>query len=132
MSFCKLELKPGSQPRASNPIRALGNKDEEMTKKSKGFLDNGWMVRFESAWVARGFLVLKPGTNKWRLVIDYRYLNSCLEAHEFSLPVIEYLLQGQAGNHLWTLLDPEDGFHQMPLLEECRHLTAFFTPAGTF
>ena len=29
-------------------------------------------------------------------------------------------------------MDLEDGFHQMPLLEECRHLTAFCTPAGTF
>ena len=46
--------------------------------------------------------------------------------------MIEDLLQGQAENHLWTLLDLEDGFHQMPLLEKCRHLTAFCTPAGTF
>ena len=46
--------------------------------------------------------------------------------------MIEDLLQGQAGNHLWTLVDLEDGFHQVPLLEECRHLTAFCTPAGTF
>ena len=35
--------------------------------------------------------------------MDYRYLNSCLEGHEFPLPVIGDLLQGQAGNHLWTL-----------------------------
>ena len=101
-----------------------------MNKKIKGFLDKGWIVRSHSAWVARGFLVPKPGTNKWRLVIDYRHLHVCLEGHEFPLPVIEGLPQGQAGNHLWTLLDLEDGFHQMPLLEECRHLTAFCTPQG--
>ena len=76
-------------------------------------------------------MVPKPGSNKWRLVIHYRYLNSCLEEHEFPLPVIEDLLGGQAGNHLWTLLDLENRFHQMPLLEECRHLTTFCTPAGT-
>ena len=132
MSFCILELKPGSQPRACDPIRAVGIKEQEMNKKIKGFLYKGWIVRSHSAWVARGFLVPKPGTNKWSLVIDYRYPNSCLQGHEFPLPMIEDLLQGQAGNHLWTLLDLEDGFHQMPLLEECRHLTAFCTPAGTF
>ena len=103
-----------------------------MNKKIKGFLVKGLIVRSHSAWVARGFLVPKPGTNKWRLLIDYRYLNSCLEGHEFPLPVFEDLLQGQAGNHLSTLLDREDGFHQMPLLEECRNSTAFCTPAGTF
>ena len=131
-SSCKLGLKPGSQPRACNSIRALGINEEEVNKRIKGFLDKRWIVRSHSACVARGFLVSKPGTNKWRLVIDYRHLNSCLEGHEFPLPVIEDLLQGQAGNHLWTLLDLEDGFHQMPLLGKCRHLTALCTPTGTF
>ena len=35
MSFCNLEWKPGSQPRACNPIRAAGIKEEEMNKKIK-------------------------------------------------------------------------------------------------
>ena len=103
-----------------------------MNKNIKGFLYKGWIVRSHSAWVARGFLVRKPGTNKWSLVIDYRYPNPCLQGNEFPLPVIEDLLQGQAGNHIWTLLHLEDGFHQMPPFEERRHLTAFCTPAGTF
>ena len=33
--LCKLELKPGSQPRGCNPIRAVGSKEEEMNKISK-------------------------------------------------------------------------------------------------
>ena len=85
-----------------------------MATKITGFLDKGWIVRFHSTCVARGFLVPKRATNKWRLVIAYRCLNSCLQRHEFPLPVIEEVLQNQAGNHLWTLLDLEDGFHQMP------------------
>ena len=125
VSLCKFELKPGSQPPACNPIRAVGIKEEIMNQKIKGFVDKGCIVRSHSAWVARGFLVPKPGTNKWRLVIDSRYLYSCLEGHEFQPQVIEDILQVQAGNHLWTLPDLEDGFHQMPLLEECRHPTAF-------
>ena len=102
-----------------------------MNKRIKEFLAKGWIVRSQSAWVARGFLARKPGTKKWRWVIDYWYLNPCLEVHEFPLPLIERLLQGQAGNHLWTLLDLDNGFHKIPSLEECRHLTAFCTPAGT-
>ena len=38
VGFCKLELKPGSQPRACNPIRAVGIKEKEMNKKSKDSL----------------------------------------------------------------------------------------------
>ena len=116
--FCKLELKPGSQPRACDPVWAVGIEEEESNKSIKGFLDKGWIVGSQSAWVARGFLVTKPGTNKRRFVIDSRYLNSCLGGDEFPLPVMEDLFQGQAGYHLWTLLDLVDGFHQMTLLEE--------------
>ena len=79
-----------------------------------------------------GFQCQNPGVNKSRLVIDYRYLNSCLEGHEFLLLVIEDLLQRQHGNHLWTILDLEEGFHQMPLTEESRPLTAFCTPWGVY
>ena len=47
-------------------------------------------------------------------------MNTQLHGHEFPLPVIEDMLLTQQGNRLWTLLDLEDGFHQMPLSEESR------------
>ena len=77
--------------------------------------------------VARAFLVPKPG-GKWRLVIDYRHLNSCLEGKSFPLPVIEDQLTNEQGNFLYSLIDLEDGFHQMHLEEDSKHLTEFCTP----
>ena len=41
VSFFKLELKPGSQRRACNPIQAQGIQEGEMSKRIKGFLDKG-------------------------------------------------------------------------------------------
>ena len=55
-----------------------------------------------------------------------------LPGHEFPLPVIEDMLLRQQGNRMWTLLDLEDGFHQMPLSEDSRQYTAFYTPWGVF
>ena len=86
----------------------------------------------QSHWVSRGFLLPKPGTNKWRLVIDYRYVNTQFRGCKFPLPVIEDLFVKQAGNQLWTLLDLKDGFHQMPLSDRSRQYTAFRTPSGVF
>ena len=43
----------------------------------------------------RGFLVPKPGVNRWTLLIDYRYLNPCIKGHEVPLPVFEDLLRGR-------------------------------------
>ena len=118
-----LEPKKHSKPVAFRPIRAVGLREEAVKEKIKGFEDQGWIEDSTSPWVARGFFVPKPGVNKWMLVIDCQYLNSCLEP----VPVIEDLLQRQHRCHLWTILDLEDGFHQMPLKEESRPLTAFCT-----
>ena len=43
------------------------------------------------------------------------------------MPAIEDLFVKQAGNQLWTLLDLEDGFLQMPLSECSSKYTAFCT-----
>ena len=59
-------------------------------------------------------------------------MNTQLRGCEFPLPVIDDLFVQQAGNQLWTLLNLEDGFHQMPLSECCRQYTAFCTPFWVF
>ena len=107
-------------------------REEALKEKVHGVEKRGWVEGCKSPWVAREFLLVKPGVNKWRLVIDYRYLNSCLEGHELPLPVIEDPLQRQHRNRSWTILGLEDGFHQMPLTDESRPLTAFCTPWGVY
>ena len=83
-------------------------------------------------WVARAFWVPKPGKNDWRLVIDYRHLNSRLKGNSFRLPAIEDLIANEEGNFFFTVIDFEDGSHQMHLEESSKHLSAFCTPFGIF
>ena len=65
-------------------------------------------------------------------MIDYRHLNSQIKDLPFPLPNIEDRLVDEGKNVLWTIFDLEDGFHQMPLTEESKKLTAFMTPWGVF
>ena len=123
--ICVLEPIPDAKPKADKPIRAVGLREGAMREQIKEFQEKGWIVPSQSHWVSWGFYVPKPGTKKWHLVIDYRYVNT-------QLPVIEDLFVKQARNQLWTLLDLEDGFHQMPLSERSRQYTAFCTPFGVF
>ena len=97
------------------------------------FLDRGYIVKSNdnTDWVSRAFLVPKPN-GKWRLVIDYRYVNTQLKGQNFPLPVIEDQLANQHGNVLWTLVDLEDGFHQMHLADESMHITSFITSFGVY
>ena len=130
----KLTLKEKhAGPRADKPMRAVGPKESALYDKVRGLLKEGMLRKAEEhqQWVARAFLVPKPG-GKWRLVIDYRHWNSCLEGNNFPLPVIEDQLANEQGNGLFSLIELEDEFHQMHLEEDSKHLTAFCNPFGVF
>ena len=66
--------------KAEKPIRMVGVKEEALFEEINTFMKRGmlWKCEGNPQWVARAFLVPKPG-GKWRLVIDYRHLDSCLE-----------------------------------------------------
>ena len=52
-------------------------------------ITNGWFEQSKSEWAAQAFLVTKPrssdGTKQWRLVVDYRYLNSQSKDYPYPL-----------------------------------------------
>ena len=129
----KLQLIPNAIPFSCKAIRTVGVREQVLYDKIKGFEEQGFIrkCRGSTEWVSRAFLVPKPN-GKWRLVIDYRYLNTQLKGLNFPLPVIEDQLARQEGNSVFSLVDLEDGFHQMHLEESSRSLTAFITPFGVY
>ena len=134
-STLRLDLLPEhAGSRADKPIRAVGEREKALWDKIVKFKDRGLLrdAKGQPQWVARGFLVPKPEKNDWRLVIDYRHLNSCLKGNSFPLPVIEDQIANQEGSFIFSIIDLEDGFHQMHLEESSKHLTAFCTPFGIF
>ena len=98
-----------------------------------GFINRGFVVPCSDKmdWMSRAFLVPKP-KGKWQLVIDYRWLISQLEGYNFPLPVIEDQIAKQRGRFTFTLVDLQDGFHQVRLAKGSQLLTAFITPFGTY
>ena len=46
--------------------------------------------------------------------------------------MIEDQLARQVGKSVFSLVDLEDGFHQMHLEPSCCHLAAFITPFGVY
>ena len=62
---------------------------------------------------AQAFFVQKAGENNWRMVIDYRYVNTVAKDFPYPSPVVEDLICKEAQNLLWSKFDLENGFHQM-------------------
>ena len=85
-------LKEGSKSRKCSPIRLAGVRDAAFRSLIHKFECRGMLKPSESERDARAFKVPKPGVNKRRLVIDYRYLNTCMSDDAHPLPVIEDLV----------------------------------------
>lgn len=66
------------------------------------------------------------------MVIDYRRVNSCMIPDSYPIPRLWSNIQNCAGRKWYIALDLHSGFWNVPVAEECKHLTAFITPMGLF
>ena len=66
------------------------------------------------------------------MCVDLRPLNSVLVRDNYPLPIIEDQLDLLEGKKYFTVLDLEDGFHQLRVAEDCVKYTSFVTPLGQY
>jgi transposase InsO family protein len=76
-------------------------------------------------------VVPKPN-NQVRLCVDYRQINKYIQTDQHYMPTSDEIFSKLHGANIFSRLDLKDAFHQVPLLPECRDITAFVTPLGNF
>eukprot|EP00873_Tetraselmis_striata_P003446 jgi/Tetstr1/423710/TSEL_014344.t1 len=98
---------------------------EFMDGELAGFLAVGaWERGYCAKWVSRLFLVPKPGTNKWRLIIDLRPLNRYCETRDLSFETLSHLRNLARPGDYMLQMDLQDGFYAVGIAPEDRD---FFT-----
>ena len=65
-----------------------------------------------------------------RICVDLKPLNSSVLREIHPLPTVEDILAQLSGAKVFSKLDANSGFWQIPLTEESRLLTTFITPYG--
>eukprot|EP00873_Tetraselmis_striata_P013426 jgi/Tetstr1/433690/TSEL_022909.t1 len=75
-------------------------------------------------WVSRMFLVPKPGTNKWRVIIDLRELNKWCKTFTMSYETLKHLRHLARAGDWFVSMDLADGYCALGIREEDRD---FFT-----
>ncbi len=83
-----------------------------------------------SEWAA-GMFFVEQG-EKLRMVIDYKPLNAFTAVLPVPLLSCNELLSLLTGMKFFATLDLKSGYHQVPMTEKDRHLTAFITHRGLF
>ena len=66
------------------------------------------------------------------ICIDFTRLNSSVRRERHLLPSIEHLLGSIQNAQVFSKLDANSGFHQIPLDERSQLLTTFITPLGRY
>jgi hypothetical protein len=82
-------------------------------------------------WLANTVMVRKAN-GKWRMCIDFTYLNKACPKDEFPLPRIDSLVDAAASSELMSILDCYSGYHQIWMKKEDEPKTSFITPSGTY
>ncbi|KAL6210203.1 hypothetical protein ACLB2K_021140 [Fragaria x ananassa] len=69
-----------------------------------------------------------------RVCIDYRDLNNATPKDTYPMPVDDLFIDATAGHEVLSFMDETVGYHQIHVVEEDHHKTAFYCPgfAGAF
>ena len=82
-------------------------------------------------WCAPIVVVPKPNGDV-RICVDLTRLNKKVRREVYQMPKVEETLGNIAKGAVYSKLDANSGFHQVPLSEESAKLTTFITPFGRY
>ena len=126
-----LKLKEGAKPIALAPYRIPHSKEAKLDAEIDKMLKEGTIAPSFSPWAFPVVIVAKPD-DSIRVCIDYRKLNELTISDSYPLPNIEQLLMGLGDSKCFTQLDLVQAYHQVPLTEESRPMTAFQVKRGHY
>ncbi|EGT34582.1 hypothetical protein CAEBREN_30225, partial [Caenorhabditis brenneri] len=128
----KIELvDENSIPKAKIYRIPLG-KREEVEKQIGEMLKQKIIRPTDSPFKAPIVLVRKADKTSWRFTVDFRALNTLTKPVQSIIPNIHDILDLCAGKALYTTLDFQSGFHQIPVESSHCARTAFACHLGAF
>ena len=107
-------------------VRPLSKEDAQfMQLKVNELLENGVIRPSQSPWRHQPIVVPKDGGKSKRLVINYKPLNELTTFDAYPFPPIEELFEKIGSATVFTKIDFNQFYHQLPLLESDIPKTAF-------
>ena len=126
-----INLKPGTRPIHQNPYRAGPQARRILESHIQDQLSEGVISPARSEWASPVLLVPKKN-GAMRFCVDFRRLNAATLADSYPLPRMEDCIDSLASARVFSTLDANWGYWQLPISPEDREKTTFTTHVGTF
>ena len=82
--------------------------------------EGAWERSTNPTWVSRMFLVPKPGNNKWRLIVDLRYVNTFCRDFPMKYETLKKMRNlSKVGNYMFSF-DLQDGYYALGVKQSHR------------
>lgn len=122
----------GTNPPISTPPYRVGPSQRmEIDRHVEAMLDNNIIIPSESPY-SSPVLLVKKSDGSMRFCVDFRKLNSITKRDVYPLPRIDDTLDALGKASIFSTLDLQSGFWQLPLNPEDREKTAFSTARGHY
>ncbi|KAI4905796.1 hypothetical protein NFI96_024894, partial [Prochilodus magdalenae] len=131
----KIELRADAKPFSISTPRRISRPLMPQVKKELSRMEEiGVISRVEQPtdWCAGMVPVPKPGKNEVRICVDLTKLNESVKRERHMLPSVEHTLGQLEGAKVFSKIDANSGFWQIPLAKDSALLTTFLTPFGRF
>ena len=129
-----IHLKPDAQPHSIFTPRNVPIPLRTKVKKELDRMETlGVISKVDEPtdWCAGMVVVPKPSGDV-RICVDLKPLNESVLREVHPLPKVDETLAQLAGAAVFSKLDANSGFWQIPLAKSSRHLTTFLTPFGRY
>ena len=130
----KIKLKEGAIPHSLFTARRvalpLRKKVKAELKRMEG-LGVISEIREPTQWCA-GMVVVPKHSDAVRICVDLKPLNQSVLREVHHIPKVDETLAQLSGSTLFSKIDANSGFWQIPLAKESRPLTTFITPFGRY
>ena len=123
------DVTPIQQPIRRIPFHTQQKVSEELIRLQS--LDIIEPVDGPTTWL-NPVVVVPKSNGKTRLCLDMRKANTAVIRERHVIPKIEDILTELNGASIFSKIDLREGYHQILLAEESRHITAFATHEGVF
>jgi transposase InsO family protein len=127
----RIELTPGARPVHCQPYRAGPRAREAETQEVHRMLKEGVIEPAASEWASPVVLVPKPD-GSMRFCVDYRKLNAITIRDTYPLPRMDECIDSLGDANVFTTLDCNSGYWQIPVAPEDMDKTTFTSHEGTY